>query len=189
MFKRLKSVELADEDFAAERPSDLEPWDVDFSWLCADSDAYSDEELAPIVAEICECDPPLKHIFVRAPRDYFPTFRRIGQTAVSTGGGLLHAAQRSLALPGNLYRWLKNVPSGIHRWFVTRPWQEMLAVRKGFLVGALSGFSIVGSTLWALSSLPYLPGHPIEPVVSPVPAFPTAHLSVPPELAWFFIQY
>src|SRR5581483_1496912 len=71
------------------------------------------------------------------------------------------------------------------------PWSEMLMVRKGFVVGMLAGLSIAGSTLWGLSSMPYLPGRSMEP---PVPlnslsfsAVPRS--SVPSELAWFFIQF
>lgn len=64
------------------------------------------------------------------------------------------------------------------------------AVRKGFLVGALAGFSAVGSMLWAIPMVgPYLPGYKPEPASTPEPVFTHIRESIPPEMAWFFIQY
>ena len=68
--------------------------------------------------------------------------------------------------------------------------KSVLAVRKGFLVGALAGFSVVGSLLWSIPSVtPYLPQRFSEPVASPVTMIPIVHGKIPSELAWFFIQF
>lgn len=64
-----------------------------------------------------------------------------------------------------------------------------LSVRRGFLAGALIGFSVAGSTLWGISAVAYLTGHaPVEPILQPH-GLPIPRFSVPTELAWFFIQY
>jgi hypothetical protein len=70
-------------------------------------------------------------------------------------------------------------------------WQDHLAVRRGFLLGTLAGFSVVGSLLWAIPTVTTLwPQRFGEPLNSPLPAFlPQIHGNVPSELAWFFIQY
>jgi hypothetical protein len=83
---------------------------------------------------------------------------------------------------------VRAVPAVFGAWWRARPWGEMLMVRKGFMVGVLAGLSAAGSSLWALSSLPYMPGHPIE-TVTPSTYIPIARMTVPIELAWFFIQF
>jgi len=71
------------------------------------------------------------------------------------------------------------------------PWDEQMAVRKGFLAGALAGFSVAGSLLWAIPSvtslLPY-PSSP-EPIIPSSSFMPIVRGTPPSELAWFFIQY
>lgn len=58
------------------------------------------------------------------------------------------------------------------------------------MVGALAGFSVAGSLLWAIPVVaPYLPGYQPEPTRSPEPVFTHIRESIPPEMAWFFIQY
>ncbi len=98
-------------------------------------------------------------------------------------------ARRALASCRRAVAWVFSCPGRALDWLGSLPWEEQLAVRKGFLVGALAGFSIVGSTLWALSSLSYLPGRPPEPVFTEQHLMPMARISIPAELAWFFIQY
>ncbi len=68
---------------------------------------------------------------------------------------------------------------------------QIYGVRKGFVVGALAGFSLAGSTLWALTSVQQmLHPTPLEGsrYVSPTP-LPIARPEVPPQWAWFFIAY
>jgi len=67
---------------------------------------------------------------------------------------------------------------------------EILGVRKGFMVGALAGFSVAGSLLWAIPAVaPFLPNQRPEPVIPPSSFVPIARAAMPSELAWFFIQY
>src|SRR5689334_17114884 len=85
---------------------------------------------------------------------------------------------------------MKKLLSPVHSWWVSRPWDELLSVRRGFLVGALGGFFIAGSTLWGVASLPYLTGRHIDTnTLVPASQVPIARGMVPPQLAWFFIQY
>lgn len=75
-------------------------------------------------------------------------------------------------------------------WGLGLPWEHLLTVRRGFWLGALAGFSVAGSVLWAIPSvMTYLPGHPPEPFVLRDPNLPIPRNAVPAELAWFFIQY
>ena len=63
-------------------------------------------------------------------------------------------------------------------------------MRKGFLVGALAGFSVAGSLLWAIPAVvPLLPNQRPDPVVPSSTFVPFARSSVPSEIAWFFIQF
>ena len=69
-------------------------------------------------------------------------------------------------------------------------WARLLTVRRGFLLGALAGFSIVGSMLWAIPEVAsYMPHSFVEPIIPPSSFMPIARGSVPSELAWFFIQF
>jgi hypothetical protein len=94
-----------------------------------------------------------------------------------------------IKLPWHILSWIVAAPGRIVYWVVHWDWAEMLTVRKGFLFGALGGFLVGTSSIWALSSMPYLPGHPIEPVVLAPRDVSVARLTVPAELAWFFIQF
>jgi len=106
---------------------------------------------------------------------------------------LRRRAQKSLHAAGSRLREVRMRAQALAglgvRWFQALPWYEMLAVRKGFLVGAIGGFAIAGSTLWGISSLPYFPGRALPVSVLTTPSIPLPHLSVPPELAWFFIEF
>jgi len=67
---------------------------------------------------------------------------------------------------------------------------EALGVRKGFLVGALAGFSVAGSLLWAIPAVvTYLPNQRPEPVIPSSSFVPIPRATVPSEMAWFFIQF
>lgn len=67
---------------------------------------------------------------------------------------------------------------------------ERLAVRKGFMVGAISGFFVAGSILWAIPIVsPYLPPYSSENHPPAEAVFPAFRDAIPPEMAWFFIQY
>jgi hypothetical protein len=94
-------------------------------------------------------------------------------------------------LPFRILFWIVSIPRRTYRGIVNLPWAEMLMVRKGFVVGMLIGLCVAGTGLWGLSSIPYLPGHPIEPLdnalSSPLQAI--ARLSIPGDLAWFYIQF
>ncbi len=69
-------------------------------------------------------------------------------------------------------------------------WRDRLGVRRGFLVGALAGFSIAGSMLWAIPTVTsYMPRQFQEPIIPPSSFMPVARGTVPSELAWFFIQF
>src|SRR5436853_508300 len=63
-------------------------------------------------------------------------------------------------------------------------------VRRGFLAAVLAVTSVVGSTLWATIAM--MPYYQMRLPPAPLSAF-ESHLSarngVPPELAWFFVQY
>ena len=73
--------------------------------------------------------------------------------------------------------------------WATLPWDRILGVRRGFLVGALAGFFAAGSLLWAIPAVTaYWPGELPEPVIPPSSFMPVLREAVPPELAWFFIQ-
>ena len=103
----------------------------------------------------------------------------ISQTARAILDAFLLAFHSLVSAPGRAI-------DGVVNW----PWAKMLTVRKGFIFGAVSGFLVGSSTLWAISSLPYLPGHPIEPILTAEPRdLSMARLTVPAELAWFFIQF
>lgn len=64
-------------------------------------------------------------------------------------------------------------------------------VRKGFVWGAMAGFCVAGSTLWALSSVQQLLHPPIleSPPFLPSLNFQAVRHDIPAHLAWFFIQY
>src|SRR5258706_1016816 len=65
-----------------------------------------------------------------------------------------------------------------------------LHVRKGFLIGALAGFFVAGSMLWAIPTVTsYMPHRFVEPVIPPASFMPIVRGSMPSELAWFFIQF
>lgn len=81
-------------------------------------------------------------------------------------------------------------PERIMAGFMNLPWPRLLTVRRGFLLGAMAGFSVAGSVLWAIPSiLPYFPGHVPEINVLPAHDIPVARTGVPVEMAWFFVQY
>lgn len=64
-------------------------------------------------------------------------------------------------------------------------------IRKGFLIGALAGFSVAGSVLWSIPSVtPYLSQQLVEPeAVQSLSPIPIIRGKIPQELAWFFIQF
>ncbi len=63
-------------------------------------------------------------------------------------------------------------------------------VRKGFLVGALLGFSVAGSLLWGIPAVATFFPHPeTDPVIPGSSMMPVVRDAMPPELIWFFIQY
>jgi hypothetical protein len=67
---------------------------------------------------------------------------------------------------------------------------NLVGVRKGFLIGAMSGLFVAGSLLWAIPVVTsYMPNHFVEPMIPPSSFMPIPRGSVPTELAWFFIQY
>ncbi len=68
--------------------------------------------------------------------------------------------------------------------------KDRYMVRKGFLIGALSGFFVAGSVLWGLPAVATLmPQHQGEPVIPSSSFLPIVRDEVPPEITWFFIQY
>lgn len=67
---------------------------------------------------------------------------------------------------------------------------ERLKVRKGFMFGALAGFSVAGSMIWAIPVVStYLPPYPTESKPMSEAVLPAVRDSIPSEMAWFFIQY
>src|SRR5229473_2749671 len=67
---------------------------------------------------------------------------------------------------------------------------QQLHVRRGFLLGAIAGFSLIGSMLWAIPVVTsYMPHGFREPIIPPSSFMPIARGSMPSELAWFFIQF
>jgi hypothetical protein len=82
-----------------------------------------------------------------------------------------------------------NAMQSLHHWLAV-PWDERLGIRKGFFVGALAGFSVVGSLLWAIPSVTsYFPKQFPEPGLAPAMPLPVVRASLPSEIAWFFIQF
>ncbi len=68
-----------------------------------------------------------------------------------------------------------------------KPW---MGVRKGFLIGAMSGLFVAGSMLWAIPAVTsYMPHRFVEPIIPPASFMPIPRGAIPSELAWFFIQY
>jgi len=68
---------------------------------------------------------------------------------------------------------------------------NLWGVRRGFLIGAVSGFCVAGSTLWAITSVQQLL-HP--PLIDFVPyqaasGLPVVRQDIPEHLSWFYIQY
>jgi hypothetical protein len=110
--------------------------------------------------------------------------RRICAAATAVWSGTVW----TIRLPIRIAAWTFALPGRFVQWVVTRPWDRWLTVRKGFVVGLLAGLSVVGTSLWALTSLPYLPGHPPVPAVMSQP-IPISRSNIPSELAWFFIQF
>jgi cell wall-associated NlpC family hydrolase len=115
--------------------------------------------------------------------------RRQVRRVQSVGRALVAAVDFVLSLPGRFWRGLLNAPAALFHAWMALPWDRWLTIRRGFLVGLMIGLSVAGSTLYALSSLPHLPGRPIEPMMHPTSGLNAARLSVPTELAWFFIQF
>ncbi len=67
---------------------------------------------------------------------------------------------------------------------------KQVSVRRGFLIGALAGFSVVGSLLWAIPAVTsYMPRQFPEPAFRASAILPAFREKVPSELAWFFIQF
>lgn len=130
----------------------------------------------------CPCGDPRPSLWRRSMASVGYTvdqiLRGIGQTARSTSDAVLLVVHSIVSAPGRLIHWI-----------VYRSWAEMFTVRKGFVFGAVGGFLVGSSTLWAISTLPYLPGHPIEPILTAPRDLSMARLTVPAELAWFFIQF
>jgi hypothetical protein len=75
----------------------------------------------------------------------------------------------------------------------TEFWMTRWVIRKSFILGMLGVVSVAGSSLWALASLPYLPGHAPHPATASTLLGPGAlsavRSGVPSELAWFFIEF
>src|SRR5689334_12563165 len=64
------------------------------------------------------------------------------------------------------------------------------SIRRGFVVGALIGFGVVGTSLKAITLLPaFARAFPTvsEPIFS-MPA-PPPRIGIPSELAWFFVKF
>lgn len=143
----------------------------------------------------------------REPRDWFAPLRRgaaalvadaqLFQERVHAGAAraqLVWAGTVSLIvwigeLPGRLLEAVLQAPSLLRSWFIHLPWDHLLSVRRGFLFGAFAGFSVFGSSIWAISSIPYLTGRPMDSGVVPAFNIPMVRGMVPNQLAWFFIQY
>src|SRR5207302_4144170 len=67
---------------------------------------------------------------------------------------------------------------------------ERFGVRKGFLFGAMIGFFVAGSMLWAIPVVTtYMPRRFSEPNIVPESFMPIPRGTVPSALAWFSIQY
>lgn len=76
------------------------------------------------------------------------------------------------------------------RLYDRRPPVSRWTVRGGFIVGLIAGLAVVGSSLYALSTLPMF----AKPVIDADPALWSVHpviarTDVPPELAWFFAKF
>lgn len=110
--------------------------------------------------------------------------------AMSVASEVVDALVWLVQLPGRTVDWIESSPKRFANWFVSRPWDYLLSVRRGFAFGAIAGFSVFGSTIWAISSVPYLTGHMFEPTsVMPAYNLPIPRGQVPQQLAWFFIQF
>jgi len=136
------------------------------------------------LAECLQCppgDPP--------PSLWQRGLSRLGYSTDRVLEGIGQAARNILAAFLATLHSIVSAPGRFIHWVAHWPWAEMLTIRKGFIFGAVGGFLVGSSTLWALSTLPYLPGHPIEPLFNASRDLPMARLTVPAELAWFFIQF
>ena len=112
------------------------------------------------------------YAFIRDARQTKTDFRRIAQAFKSAVVWVIQTPERTIS------------------WLVHLPWREQLAVRQGFLLGAMAGFFVAGSTLWAVSSLPYFSEPAIAPAaIMPPQPVPIVRQSVQPELAWFYIRF
>src|SRR5205085_1246645 len=67
---------------------------------------------------------------------------------------------------------------------------RLFTVRRGFLIGAVAGFSAAGSMLWAIPAVTsYMPRQMAEPIIPPASFMPIVRTNLPSELAWFYIQF
>src|SRR5258708_500869 len=67
---------------------------------------------------------------------------------------------------------------------------QLLGIRRGFLLGAIAGFSVVGSMLWAIPAVTNILPHQFsEPNIPSSSLVPVLRGTMPSELAWFFIQF
>jgi len=167
-------------------------------WLCTESDEVcTDIDVALFeAAETLDCEAPDVRPRVWR-RDWLKGYR----TVVFRAQAAVEACRRAVAavvsvvrwwfmLPVRFWDWLAAIPGQCAAWFMARPWKYLLSVRIGFVFGAIGVAGVAASTLWALSTtLPYLPPHRIEPALPATRDLPNARLSVPSELAWFFIQF
>ncbi len=100
------------------------------------------------------------------------------------------AVRGMIARVSSAIRSVLDFPSAMGQAWMNLPWNHLLSVRRGFLLGALAGFSIVGSLLWAIPVVTtYMPRQFGEPLVATPTFMPSLHGSVPTEMAWFFIQF
>src|SRR5690349_14005267 len=113
------------------------------------------------LTEVVECNPPDE----RPPiwrRDWLAGWRwtvaRVQTGQIKIAAGITQVTTKTkwlLSLPVRLAVWVMAIPGRIVRGIIHLPWSAMMTVRRGFVFGALSGFSVMTSALWALSSLPY----------------------------------
>lgn len=130
---------------------------------------------------------------------YRPTIKLFDTSSLARKLGILSVWESWVA-------WARRIVQGplqLHRFFSDRvvrlekAGQQMIkaflfsrpVVRQGFLLVTLTISLCLGSTLWAIVSLPYLPGQFPESFSSPLPSLFLARSQVPAELSWFFVQF
>jgi len=81
-------------------------------------------------------------------------------------------------------------PRVLRESWMSLSWDRLLSVRRGFLLGAMVGFFVAGSMLWAIPAVTsYMPSQFLEPIIPPSSFMPIARGNIPSELIWFFIQF